>query len=291
MSLSGVVWRRAAAQRVVLAAAFATIMLATTALAMTSLYVQSVGESGLRRALTQAPLGDRTMEVRDSVDSAASLDDRDQQVRRAVGAAFAVVGAEVHASAVSSSYALPTRRGAEVTDLTVFVLRRLLAQGRLVAGRWPSESRDGIVAVAISQPAARARGLGAGDTLTVVNRSSDEPVEVRVSGVYEVSRPGDAFWLHDPLGVQGVQSGGEFTTYGPLVVPRATFVGRFSGDSTARWRVDPQLAGLGIGDLSALRSGVEALGGSDRAGTLADRVHELSDGVSVERTAPTSPAV
>lgn len=120
MSLSGVVWRRAAAQRVVLAAAFATIMLATTVLAMTSLYVQSVGESGLRRALTQAPLGDRTMEVRDSVDSAASLDDRDQQVRRAVGAAFAVVGAEVHASAVSSSYALPTRRGAEVTDLTVF---------------------------------------------------------------------------------------------------------------------------------------------------------------------------
>ncbi len=298
---AGFVLRRAGAHRVVLAAAFVTILLATTVLSMTSLYVGSVSESGLRRALTDAPLPDRTMQIRENVDTAAQLRTRDEEVGTALAAAFDAVGADVYTSAVSASYALPVEGRGEVEDLAVFAsYERLPEHARLVQGQWPAASPAGAVSVVLPVPAARELGLAPGDELVVVNRLTDERVPVSVSGAYTVPEPVVAYWHGDPLGAYGVETGSSFTTYGPLVVPTQTFSTRFAEDATQYWRVAPRFADLEVGDLAALRRGVAALGDGHDPGTLGADVlvetgiGELLSGVEtpllVARSAVTMPA-
>ncbi len=263
----GFVLRRVRAQRVVLGAAFATILLAATVLSLIGLYVALVTANGMQRALAQAPPPDRAMEVREGIEEAATFPTRDTEVRTALAGAFQVVGADVFGSAVSSSYALPFQPGREVRNLTVFAFYdQLRDQTSLVDGRWPRPTGSGTVPVALSLSAARELDLAPGATFQVVNRLTDEPVSVSVSGLYTVDDPSAAYWVRDDL-VDGAEVISSFTTYGPLVVPPSTFLDLFASDATARWRVDPRLGELAVADLPALRRDVAALDADD-AGAL-----------------------
>jgi len=257
---AGFVLRRAGAQRVVLGAAFITILLATTVLALTSMYVGSVTETALRRTLSEAAPPDRTMALSVGVDTPQEVRTQDTQVRTALDRALATVDNSVYGRAVSASYALPVDAGAEVTDLAVFAsYQGLRDRANLVDGRWPAPAAHGPIPVALSEPAARELDLQPGDTLRLVNRLTDQPAVASVTGVYAVLEPGSIYWLGDTLGTDGVAAGTSFTTYGPLVTDRQTFVDRLAADASVRWRVDPALGELTLDDLSTLQAGVAAL--------------------------------
>jgi hypothetical protein len=57
------VLKRAASDRLIVAAAFVTVLLAATLLAAGPIYSESVALSGLRRALADAPVQHRGLEV------------------------------------------------------------------------------------------------------------------------------------------------------------------------------------------------------------------------------------
>jgi len=281
---AGFVLRRAGAQRVVLGAAFVTILLATTVLALTSMYVGSVTETALRRTLSEATPPDRTMALSVGVDTAQEVRTQDTRVRTALDRAFETVDTSVYGSAVSASYALPVDAGAEVKDLAVFAsYQGLRDRANLVAGRWPAPAADGPIPVALSEPAARELDLQPGDTLRLVNRLTDQPASASVTGVYEVAEPESTYWLGDTLGTEGVQAGTSFTTYGPLVTDRQTFVDRLAEDATVHWRVDPALGELTVDDLSALQAGVAALTATELPeGVLVDSgLGELLESVEI----------
>lgn len=271
MRAAGTGWRRALAHRLVLAATFGTVLVATTLLAVTSLYGALVTESGLRRALTEAPLPERVLLAGADIESADSLAANDEQVRAAVDDAFAGIGADVFASATSTSYGIPPRRGAEVSDLVVFAwYDDLPGHTTLSAGSWPGETSGGPVQVAMPTEAAEQLGIGPGDSLRVTGQLNDDEVTARVSGTFDVDRPDEPYWLSDPLAVDGVERGSSFTTYGPLAVSRQAFLDRFEADATAGWRIAPDLTDVTSADLPGLRSEVGALGSADTAGTLSE---------------------
>lgn len=258
-----------------LAATFGTVLVATTLLALTSLYAALVTESGLRRALTEAPPDDRVLLATGAVDSAAAVEAADAQVRVAVADAFAPIGADVTTSVTSASYGLAPGRGGEVSELVVFAwYDDLVGHATLQAGSWPAPSPTGTLDVALPTAAAEGLGLAPGDTLRVTGQLGDDAVRFRVSGTYDADRPDEPYWLGDPLGADGVDEGTSFTTYGPLVVPRETGLDRFAADASAGWRIVPDLAAATTADLPELRSGVAALGSADSAGTLSDGLDE-----------------
>ena len=262
-------WRRAVAHRLVLLAVFLTVLLTTTLLAMTSLYAGSVTESGLRGALTGAPVGDRTMHISVSVDDRADFEGRDDRVRTALDAAFDVVPLDVYGSATSASYGFRGVAGRTDEDLTVFAFYdELRDHASLVRGDWPAESPDGLVQVALPDPAARRLDLQPGDTIALDNRLTAATVETEVAGTFAADRSDKTFWLGDDLAVDGVEAGSSFTTYGPLVVPRTTFLDRFAVDATAVWRAVPHFDDVTTDDLAVLQDDVPALGDAADPGTL-----------------------
>jgi hypothetical protein len=283
----GFVVRRAAAQRLVLAAGFLTMLLATTVLAGTQLYAAAVTSGGLARVLAAAPLADRAAELTAVVPPRQFLA-RDAGVREAVREVFSGVGADVYASAVSASYALPARSApggsalggsADRPDLTVFAAYvDLPAHADLVSGEWPELAAEGPVPVALSVAAAEALELGIGDQLELIRRVDDEPAQVVISATYRPRDPESAYWFADPLDIGGVRTG-TFTTYGPLVVQRETLLGGLSDRGlTARWRIRPHLDMVSAGELANARRGAAALDSSDDqrlTGTLQTGLPEL----------------
>ncbi|MGD9958332.1 ABC transporter permease [Nocardioides sp.] len=84
------------------------------------------------------------------------------------------------------------------------------------AGLWP-------VQVALSQAAARALGVGPGDRLSAEDEQH-RPVEVRVSGVYAATEPGDLAWQVEPEllnPTRGLSQGVPHTSAAALVSPRS----------------------------------------------------------------------
>ncbi len=261
--------RRAAAHRLVLLAVFATVLLTTTLLAMTSLYAGSVTESGLRGALTGAPLHERAMQVSVPVDDRSDFENRDDRVRAALDAAFEVVGLDVYGSATSASYGFRAAAGRADDDLAVFAFYDGLRDHTdLVRGDWPAESPSGPVQVALPEGAAHRLDLQPGDTVGLDNRLTAATVTVVVTGTFEADRADKSFWLGGDVALDGVQAGTSFTTYGPMVVPRTTFLDRFAADSTASWRAIPHFDDVTTDELAVLQDDVPALGDGADPGTL-----------------------
>ena len=94
------VLRRARHDRLVVAAAFVTILLAATLLASGPIYAEAVAASGLQRTLEDAPVRDATVAVSGQVapDDYGTLD---EQVTGAVEEVFGAGGVDVHRSSQS----------------------------------------------------------------------------------------------------------------------------------------------------------------------------------------------
>ncbi|WP_433217854.1 hypothetical protein [Microtetraspora malaysiensis] len=259
------VFRRALSEPLLLAAAFGSILLATTTLVALLTYAASVTDLGVRQAVETAPLTLTSTTVTSSVkaDDYARID---RMVRDGITRGYAGVPHRVVSGARSDSYAMPGQEGRERPDLTRFATYDdLRERADLVAGAWPGESPAGTVEAALSQPAAEAMRVAPGGEFSVVGRLDGRTVKVKVAGVFRLRASDGDRWAGDELLRTGTQVG-DYTTYGPLVVPATTFVSRFATSVSATWTAVPDLSGLIREDLRPLAASVTGIEATLRGG-------------------------
>ncbi len=258
---SGLVLRRALTQKLVVSAALGTIVLATTVLTALLLYATSVTDDGIRRSLATAPPDQVSSRITAQV-TPENHDVFDSRVRSVAQQAYSGISIRVIETARSQSYSLPGQetRG-EQAELTTFAMYDgIQDRADLTVGRWPQSTQPDSAAVEAAFPSATAEDarLTTGKTYMIVNRIDHKPLRVTVTGLYRPKDAQDPFWSADPLAAAGVQRL-SYTTFGPLIVDRATFLSRFGGELTAVWQVLPDLAGISSSEVGALRSTGEIL--------------------------------
>ncbi|MEU7938374.1 FtsX-like permease family protein [Microbispora bryophytorum] len=279
--------RRALAEPLLLAAAFGSILLATTAISALLLHAGSATQAGVRRALDTAPLAATATVVTSSV-AAGDFAGADRAVRAGIAHAHGEVPVRVAVRVESASYALKEVDHGGRPVLTRFAAYEGLdGQADLVSGRWPTEGTT----VALSEPAARAMGVATGDEFTVVGRLDGKPARVRVTGVFRLRDPDDPRWKGEELLRYGTQTG-DFTSRGPLVVPAGAFFDRFATGVSARWLAEPDLRRLSPDRLRPFSASVAAVSADVRAGcprcsvteTLSGTLLRLDRGALVARS-------
>ena len=252
--------KRAAHDRLVVAAAFLTILLAATLLASGPVYSEAVALSGLRRTLEDAPVREVTVAVQGRLPTAerAAADERFTGTLEEV---FGRDGVTIHRSGLSDSYALPAIEGVPDDALAVFgSYDDLRGHAALVAGDWSAGPLEGEgVQAALPEPTADALGLGPGDSVELESvRNEDDGVIARISGVYRVDDVDDPFWWGSPLETEGREEL-RFTTFGPFVVSEQAFVALGADGAEARWRASPASDEIAVEDLDRLRAAVDGL--------------------------------
>lgn len=251
--------KRAAADRLIVAAAFVTVLLAATLVAAGPIYSESVALSGLRRTLTDAPVQQRGLEISARVPGdryAAVSAPATRSLEATLGA-----GTTVYRSALSDSFALPRGNGRPQDGLAVLAFYdRIRGQAALVSGAWPrARAGTGAIEAALSESAARELELVPGDELVLASTlDPSRTVRVRISGAYRIRDSRDVFWWASPLETEGRQEV-NFTTYGPFVVPEADFRASVP-EAQARWRAALAIDRLSLDDVDGLRERIDALG-------------------------------
>ncbi|MET8563400.1 ABC transporter permease, partial [Streptomyces flaveolus] len=245
--MTGFVFSRARAHRLLLGAALLTVVLTTTVLATLTAYSGAIGDAALRHVLAD-PRGaaDTALIVKADVPPAERTA-ADTAVRQGARRTFAGLPVTVRTLRRSGPYALPrslqppaSRAGDP--DLTYFsALDR--TQVRVAAGRLPRRT-DGEVEVALPETAARALRLKPGARLTLANRLRGPAVRVRVVGVYRPAPVTAPYWRLDDLLGRGVKKAG-FTTYGPLPSRFLAGVSARRAPGTA-WSSRTLLTGVGV---------------------------------------------
>ncbi|GAA4519933.1 ABC transporter permease [Nonomuraea ferruginea] len=264
--------RRAFSEPLLLLAAFGSILLATTTLVALTMYVSSIGDAGVRRAMETASYRETTTTI-SSLVTAETLPRYDRAVRDVLTGVHGTPPA-LTVSLRSDSYVMPGQDGEKAPELLRFGSHDGLDRhARLVSGRWPRTGGP-VVEAAIPLPAASAPGFGAGREFVTEGRLDHRPVTVRVVGVFQLHDLADERWAGEELLRRGVEHG-DYTTYGPLMVARETFTARFATNVRAVWTAEPDLGTL---TLDRLRPLAEALGQVRERLTAAGCVNCLTAG-------------
>ncbi|MFB7212996.1 FtsX-like permease family protein [Streptomyces sp. NPDC056255] len=261
--MTGFVFLRVRAHRLLLSAAVLAVLLTASVLAALTAFSGSVGDAALRHALTHRSAADASLVMSAQV-APAQRDAADATARKAARAAFDGLPVTVRTLETSGAYALPldlrapSARGDE-PDLAHFAsLDR--SRVRITTGRVPAADggKSGTpVQVALPRPAAKALKLKPGSRFTVTDRLTDKPLPVLVTGVYEVSDPADPYWQLDELGGRGIRKVA-FTTYGPLLTdPAAARSGRLSS-GTMSWLAAADFRTVTTGRIDALHGAATA---------------------------------
>ncbi|MDL4815390.1 FtsX-like permease family protein [Actinomadura opuntiae] len=257
MGQRGLVVSRMAADRTLVLAACATALFATTVLAALVGYAGTTTREGLRRTLAQATFASAGTTLSTTV-PAGGLPAARQQVDGAVKKVYRTVPVTVSMGVRSDSYTLPGQEKSPHPELTAFATYTGIDRhGRLAQGRWPAPGagagKDAEVEAALPAAAARLVHASVGDVLTLHGRIDEKAVvRAKIVGLFDVPEPDDYFWRGDRLVTTGVERG-EYTAYGPLVVPEDVFAARFNGTGVAvGWTIMPSLGRLDAGDLDPL---------------------------------------
>ncbi|MFD4943130.1 FtsX-like permease family protein [Streptomyces sp. NPDC058239] len=232
--MTGFLFLRVRAHRLLLTAAVLAVLLTTSVLAALTAFSGSIGDAALRHSLTHRSAAAASLVMSAQV-APAQRDAADVTARRTARDTFDGLPVTVRTLEKSGTYALPRGlrapdvRGGD-PDLTHFAsLDR--SRIRLTAGRMPtagSGKAGDPVQVALPGTAARDLKLRPGSRLTLTDRLDDKPLRVLVTGVYEASDQADPYWQLDELGGRGIRKI-SFTTYGPLLTdPAVTGSGRVS---------------------------------------------------------------
>ncbi|HEY0541496.1 MAG TPA: ABC transporter permease [Actinoallomurus sp.] len=258
MHRPGLVVRRALGHRLLVVAASATALFAVTVLAALGGYAAQVTGEGLRTTLAGATFNGAGTRISTAV-TARDIPAEQRHVSAAITGAYGRIPVAISLSARGDSYVVPGQERSDHPRLTVFATYSgIEGHARLTAGRWPGATSGRTVEAALPAPAARAMGLRTGETVTLHSRVSQPPVRVRITGLFTAGRADDYFWGGDRLVTTGVERLG-YTTFGPLVVPPATFTTRFTTSVTARWLVLPSLQALRSGELKDVAARARAL--------------------------------
>ncbi|UNX55040.1 hypothetical protein MF406_01775 [Georgenia sp. TF02-10] len=333
MTVLRLVRRRLADHPAVAAAVAATTVVAVVVLTALDVLGGTLARGAVAGAVTDAAPDRRAVVVTGGLGD-GDLAAQDEAVRRHA----AVLGrpTTVHLATRSVSFGLPAPAGP--TDLARLAhLEGIAEHADLVAGTWPAGvgaaldggtgdagspddgrgdtgrggtgdgdgdldpgGRAGTVAAAVPEPVAQALGWSVGQEVVLSGRLPTVPaaLTVTVAGVYRATDPADPFWLGDAFANTGVEHG-EFTTYGPLVVPAAEFAAGLAPGASATWRVYPDTAGLTAADVPALRAAVAdllddlaaepALAGAEVTSTLPDLLADAAATLAGTRDALRAP--
>lgn len=254
------VLKRAAHDRLVVAAAFVTVLLATTLLASAPIYAEAVALSGLRRTLEDVPAAEASVQISARL-SASEYRAADARVGGTLPSVFGEGGAALFRSGRSDSYALPDVQGIPRDALAVLAFYGNLAEhAHLVGGAWPRAPGGSALEAALPEQAAQALGLSPGDAVVLAPAGSSGTGRLTVSltGVYRVDDAADAYWRGSPLETEGREQIG-YTTFGPFVVPEAAFFAVGAEGAEARWRVALEPGRLSVAELPGVRAGLEQL--------------------------------
>ncbi|MEV0091619.1 ABC transporter permease [Streptomyces sp. NPDC050738] len=235
--MTGFVFLRVRAHRLLLAAALLAVLLTTSVLATLAAFSGSIGDAGLRNTLHARSAAAATLVVK-----AELPPDRqkaaDAAVRRHAAEAFDGLPVTVRKLSRSGPYALPrtlqapSARGGD-PDLTFFSsIDR--SRVRLASGSWPHATTSGAVQTALPATVAKLLKLKPGAHLTLIDRlGANKKVQVQVTGVYLPADSSEPYWQLDDLGGRGTRTV-SFTTYGPLLTdPGDLATGRVSAGTTA----------------------------------------------------------
>jgi len=258
----GLVLGRIGEDRVLVAAAWLTILIATTAMVASAMRSDAVARTAILQVLAAASATESALEVAISV-LPEDADVADATVRSETARALGSAAGTVWASGRSDGYRLA---GLADREIVVFGFAEGLdAHATLVAGDWPpvQADADGTVVAAVSAPLAARLGLAVGDRLNANGRGVDgDAVAVRIGGIYEVDDPADLYWWGDPLALTGSEAAGGFTTVGPLMVDRALVVGPLTDIWAAMsWRTEPRTEAFDPSNVGGIAGGLQALGG------------------------------
>ncbi|WP_326628545.1 ABC transporter permease [Nonomuraea fuscirosea] len=257
--------KRAFSEPLLLLAAFGSILLATTTLVALTMYASSIAEAGVRRTMETASYEQTAVTISASV-TAETFPKYDASIRAELAKAYPSTPA-VTTSLRSDSYTMPGQEDRKLPELLRFgSYDGLDQQARLVSGTWPKPApepgpkpgNDPVEAV-LSLSAATATGFEVGHEYTVRGRLDPRPVKVRVVGVFQLDDPFGARWAGEQLLSTGLERR-DFTTYGPLMVARETFVGRFATSVNATWAAVPDLRAITPERLRPLAGAVADLG-------------------------------
>ncbi|WP_214322049.1 ABC transporter permease [Nonomuraea sediminis] len=249
--------KRAFSEPLLLLAAFGSILLATTTLVALTMYASSIADIGVRRTMETATSAQKAATVSTSV-SAETFSRFDQTVRAEVTRAYGGAPAQITTSFRSDSYTLPGQEGRKTPELLRFgSYDGLDQQAELISGSWPKAGGD-MVEAAVSLPAASATGFKAGQVITTEGRLDHAKVRVRITGVFQLHDPFGDRWSAEQLLVRGVEQGG-FTTYGPLMVARETFLSHFATNVAVTWSAVPDLRSITPEQLRPLAGRVAGL--------------------------------
>ncbi|MFI7613990.1 FtsX-like permease family protein [Nonomuraea terrae] len=249
--------KRAFSEPLLLLAAFGSILLATTTLVALTMYASSIADAGVRRTMETASYRQTATTVSAPV-TAETFPRFDAAVRDAFARAYTPPPA-ITTSFRSDSYVMPGQEDRKRPELLRFgSYDGFDRHANLISGAWPRPGRRPVEA-AISLPAASATGFEAGREFTVRGRLDPRPVRVRITGVFQLDDPSGDRWAGEQLLSRGVERG-EFTTYGPLMVARETFVARFATSVNATWTVEPDLREVTPEQLRPIADGIAGIG-------------------------------
>ncbi|MFE0133535.1 FtsX-like permease family protein, partial [Streptomyces sp. NPDC059037] len=283
--MTGFIFLRVRAHRLLLAAALLAVLLTTAVLATLTAFSGSIGDAALRHGLRTRSAAQASLVVGAQVPPGAR-ESADRAVREGARRTFDGLPVGLRSLARSGPYALPgTARQGGDPDLTHFAaLDR--SRIRLTKGSWPSSyTRGGPVEVALPEAAAARLKLGPGSApLTLTDRLTGPKVTVEVTGVYRPADPTEPYWQLDELGGRGVRES-VFLTYGPLLAD-PTALGEVSAGRT-QWLATADFRGVTTERVGALRSAAQAgpgalaksasLGGSPSASTALPEVLDRAE--------------
>lgn len=289
--MTGFIFLRVRAHRLLLAAALLAVLLTTAVLATLTAFSGSIGDVALRHSLRTGSAAQASLLVRAQVPPGGA-ESADRAVREAARRTFDGLPVGLRSLARSGPYALPGAREGDAPDLTHFAaLDR--SRVRLTKGSWPAPyatSQGGsedtrTVEVALPEAAAARLELRPGSApLTLTDRLSGPEITVEVTGVYRPADPTEPYWQLDDLGGRGVRES-VFLTYGPLLAD-PTALGHVSADRT-QWLATADFGTMTTDRVDALRAAAKSgpaalassrsLGGSPSASTTLPEVLDRAE--------------
>ncbi|MCC2307074.1 FtsX-like permease family protein [Cellulomonas chengniuliangii] len=200
------VLRRAATQRVVLAAVLAVAVVGAGLLGTFALLVSASDDRAVTADLARRPASELEVEAVLTI-GAKDTDAAIEGAAKGLTAALGGMPAIRHEWLTSVDYRFPSPQAGSLD-----VLLRLAAfdgateHARLVAGSWPSASPADRIEVAVPRVAADELGLAPGTAVSLRAFTSRDVVDVVVVGVYEAEHSA-SYWSRDPMRGRPVDRG------------------------------------------------------------------------------------
>ncbi|MDJ0340074.1 FtsX-like permease family protein [Streptomyces sp. H10-C2] len=262
--MTGFVFMRVRAHRLLLTAALLTVVLTTSVLATLAAFTGVIGDAGLRRTLEHQCAAKTTINAQMTV-TAAAWRTVDTGVRKNLGGAYDGLPAQVRSSTRSGPYALPialrgaasaTRKNAE-PDLTLLATFDR-AHVTLIQGGWPGAvtQGSGALPVAVPEHVARSLGVRPGAIIDLTSRLGGPMLRIQVTGTYRPADRSDPYWQLDPMGGHGVRTV-SFTTYGPLLADPSVFGSGRLAPAEMSWQSTADFRTLGVAGIPGVREDVQ----------------------------------